>query len=78
MGTDMVRPVGLPETACPDIRQERHKVSFGEPGADQFVMGAYACARHGIALGDDLEKCKLQATRPDWYPCWYRRGERTS
>lgn len=56
----------LPSEACPDIGRD--------------AQGFFVCKKHNIALGSpgerDLEKCKTWGTKPDWYPCWYRPGER--
>jgi len=48
------------------IRQER---TWWLPPSERggFRFGPYTCARHGIALGDELERCKGREAGPCWY-----------
>jgi len=64
-------PLGLPSWACHYIRQER---TWWLPPSEKrgFRFGPYTCARHGIALGDELERCKGREAGP----CWYEQKKR--
>ena len=72
MSVDYLIPEGLPPGACRHIRQERHWLL--KPSVVGYTLGVLTCAKHGIALGDDVEKCK----RLRGGACWYVPGNRSA